>query len=83
MKLRTEQLIKYYGSRQVVNLHGTYAQVVCLNCGLTMTREALADELAVAPPDVPPDRLRAALRAQHAELDWPRPAELTNYLLDE
>lgn len=33
------------GSRQVVNLHGTYAQVVCLNCGLTMTREALADEL--------------------------------------
>ena len=51
------------GSRAVVNLHGTYAQVVCLDCGHTMTRahlarllEALnpgfdadADGLAVAP----------------------------------
>lgn len=51
------------GSRAVVNLHGTYAQVVCLECGRTMTRthlagllEALntdfaadADGLAVAP----------------------------------
>ncbi|MGW0160558.1 SIR2 family NAD-dependent protein deacylase [Mycobacterium sp. NPDC003323] len=33
------------GSRAVVDLHGTYRQVVCLNCGYTMTREALADEL--------------------------------------
>lgn len=38
------------GSRQVVNLHGTYAQVVCLNCGLTMSREALADELEALNP---------------------------------
>ncbi|CDO05911.1 SIR2 family NAD-dependent protein deacylase [Mycolicibacterium cosmeticum] len=33
------------GSRRVVNLHGTYAQVVCLSCGYTMSRAALADEL--------------------------------------
>jgi len=33
------------GSRTVVNLHGTYAQVVCLDCGHTMTRAALAEEL--------------------------------------
>lgn len=33
------------GSRAVVNLHGTYAQVVCLACGHVMTREHLADEL--------------------------------------
>ena len=26
------------GSRNVVNLHGTYARVVCLSCGSTMTR---------------------------------------------
>lgn len=33
------------GSQTVVNLHGTYAQVICLGCGHTMTRAALADEL--------------------------------------
>ncbi|CAN5887124.1 hypothetical protein BH10ACT9_BH10ACT9_35250 [soil metagenome] len=33
------------GSRNVVNLHGTYAQVVCLACGFTMTRAELAVEL--------------------------------------
>ncbi|MDR3662899.1 MAG: NAD-dependent protein deacetylase [Mycobacterium sp.] len=33
------------GSRTVVNLHGSYAQVVCLSCGHTMTRAALAAEL--------------------------------------
>jgi NAD-dependent SIR2 family protein deacetylase len=38
------------GSRQVVNLHGTYAQVVCMSCGLTMSREALADELEALNP---------------------------------
>ncbi len=32
-------------SRTVVNLHGTYAQVICLSCGHTMTRAALAEEL--------------------------------------
>ena len=29
------------GSRTVVNLHGTYARVICLDCGHTMTRAAL------------------------------------------
>lgn len=38
------------GSRTVVNLHGTYAQVVCLDCGHTMTRAALAERLEAANP---------------------------------
>jgi len=38
------------GSRTVVNLHGTYAQVVCLNCGRTMSRETLAEELEALNP---------------------------------
>ena len=33
------------GSANVVNLHGTYAQVACLNCGHTMSRAALAEQL--------------------------------------
>jgi NAD-dependent SIR2 family protein deacetylase len=38
------------GSRNVVNLHGTYAEVVCLDCGHTMTRERLAALLESANP---------------------------------
>ncbi|MBI3223847.1 MAG: NAD-dependent protein deacetylase [Mycolicibacterium cosmeticum] len=38
------------GSRRVVNLHGTYAQVVCLACGHTMSRAALAEELETLNP---------------------------------
>lgn len=38
------------GSRTVVDLHGTYAQVVCLECGYTMTRAQLADELELLNP---------------------------------
>ncbi|WP_458316649.1 NAD-dependent protein deacetylase [Mycolicibacterium brisbanense] len=38
------------GSRTVVNLHGSYAQVVCLDCGHTMSRTALADLLEAANP---------------------------------
>lgn len=38
------------GSRTVVNLHGTYAQVVCLDCGYTMSRAALAEMLEAANP---------------------------------
>ncbi len=38
------------GSTNVINLHGTYAQVVCLNCGYTMTRTALAEELDALNP---------------------------------
>ncbi|BBZ71042.1 SIR2 family NAD-dependent protein deacylase [Mycobacterium paraseoulense] len=38
------------GSENVVNLHGTYAQVVCLGCGYTMTRAALAEQLEALNP---------------------------------
>jgi len=38
------------GTRTVVNLHGTYAQVVCLECGRTMARAALGELLEAANP---------------------------------
>jgi hypothetical protein len=38
------------GSRAVINLHGTYAQVVCLDCGYRMSRAALAEQLEAANP---------------------------------
>ena len=38
------------GSRNVVNLHGTYAEVICLDCGHTMTRAELAELLEAANP---------------------------------
>lgn len=38
------------GSRNVINLHGTYAQVACLDCGSTMTRAALAERLEALNP---------------------------------
>jgi NAD-dependent SIR2 family protein deacetylase len=38
------------GSATVINLHGTYAQVICLDCGHTMSRAALAGLLDAANP---------------------------------
>ena len=38
------------GSRAVINLHGTYARVVCLDCGHTMSRAGLAEQLEAANP---------------------------------
>ena len=38
------------GSRDVVNLHGSYAEVICLDCGHTMSRAALAELLEAANP---------------------------------
>lgn len=38
------------GSAVVINLHGTYAQVICLDCGHTMSRAALAELLEAANP---------------------------------
>nr|WP_090339905.1 NAD-dependent protein deacetylase [Mycolicibacterium malmesburyense] len=38
------------GSDNVVNLHGTYAQVICLDCAHTMSRAALAELLEEANP---------------------------------
>lgn len=38
------------GSRAVINLHGTYATVRCLDCDHTMSRAELADQLEAANP---------------------------------
>ena len=38
------------GSRDVINLHGTYAQVICLSCGQSRNRAALAKELDALNP---------------------------------
>jgi NAD-dependent SIR2 family protein deacetylase len=38
------------GSDNVINLHGSYAQVICLSCGHTMSRAALADRLEALNP---------------------------------
>ena len=38
------------GSRTVINLHGTYAQVICLDCAHTMSRAALGAMLEDANP---------------------------------
>ncbi|MGE0214804.1 NAD-dependent protein deacetylase [Mycolicibacterium sp.] len=38
------------GSSVVVDLHGTYARVICLDCGHTMTRARLAELLEAANP---------------------------------
>ena len=38
------------GSPGVIDLHGSYARVVCLDCGYTMTRATLADLLEQANP---------------------------------
>jgi NAD-dependent SIR2 family protein deacetylase len=38
------------GSTTVVNLHGTYAHVVCLGCGFAMERSALAEQLEALNP---------------------------------
>ncbi len=38
------------GSRTVVNLHGSYARVVCLHCGFTLSRAALANTLEALNP---------------------------------
>jgi NAD-dependent SIR2 family protein deacetylase len=38
------------GSHNVVNLHGTYAQVICLNCGESTTRAALGEKLDALNP---------------------------------
>lgn len=38
------------GSGNVINLHGSYARVVCLGCGWTTTRAALAERLEALNP---------------------------------
>ena len=38
------------GIRNVINLHGTYAQVICLSCGESISRAALAEQLDALNP---------------------------------
>ncbi|GGC07209.1 NAD-dependent protein deacetylase [Cellulomonas carbonis] len=38
------------GSRRVIDLHGTYADVVCLDCGHRVTRDTLAQRLEALNP---------------------------------
>ncbi len=38
------------GSDNVINLHGTYARVVCLNCGASTSRAQLAEQLDALNP---------------------------------
>ena len=38
------------GSRNVIDLHGSYARVVCLSCGASMSRAALAEQLDALNP---------------------------------
>ncbi len=38
------------GSHNVINLHGSYAHVICLNCGAAMTRAGLAEKLDALNP---------------------------------
>ncbi|WAC93196.1 NAD-dependent protein deacetylase [Mycobacterium sp. Aquia_213] len=38
------------GSANVIDLHGTYAQVICLSCGHTLSRAAFAEELEALNP---------------------------------
>jgi NAD-dependent SIR2 family protein deacetylase len=38
------------GSRNVIDLHGTYARVICLSCGQSRSRAALAKELDALNP---------------------------------
>jgi NAD-dependent SIR2 family protein deacetylase len=45
-------LHKKAGNRVVVNLHGSYAQVICLACGHTRSRAALAEQLEALNPGV-------------------------------
>ncbi|MEI7728367.1 MAG: FAD-dependent oxidoreductase [Verrucomicrobiota bacterium] len=47
------------------------------------TAVAVARELKVDLPDVPPERLRTALRQQHVQLEHPMPDELRRYLTND
>ena len=45
-----DRLHQAAGSRRVVDLHGTYAEVVCLSCRRRTTRDALAERLEALNP---------------------------------
>jgi NAD-dependent SIR2 family protein deacetylase len=56
------------GARDVVELHGTLARVVCLECGALCTREALDQRLRVANPQLDWDEVVASNPDGDAEL---------------
>lgn len=68
----------------------SFSSIVASSCRLSRTMmqlgqaagtaAALAKQLRVPLPEVPPDALRRALREQHAQLDWPTPPGLFEYL---
>jgi NAD-dependent SIR2 family protein deacetylase len=45
-----DRLHQIAGSRTVIDLHGTYAEVICLQCGTRITREHLAGRLETLNP---------------------------------
>jgi hypothetical protein len=47
------------------------------------TAAAIAKQLSLTLPQVPPSGLRDALRRQHVQLEWPTPDELRAYLSSE
>jgi hypothetical protein len=69
---------------------GGFSSIAASSCRLSRTMmqlgqaagtaAALALELSVDLPNVPPKKLRAALRAQHVELEWPREAVVQAYI---
>ena len=56
------------GARDVVELHGTLARAVCLECGARSTREALDQRLRAANPDLDWDDVAASNPDGDAEL---------------
>ena len=47
------------------------------------TAVALAKQMKIELPEVPAERLRESLRAQHVQLEHPMPADLRKYLQNE
>ena len=71
----------------------SFSSIAATSCRLTRTMmqlgeaagtaAALARTLSVSLPEVPADKLRQALRDQHAQVDWPMPEDLRKRLSTE
>jgi len=71
----------------------SFSSIVASSCRLSRTMMqlgqaagtavALAAELSIDLSDVPPEKLRAELRSQHVELEWPREPGLREYIVPE
>jgi hypothetical protein len=70
-----------------------FSSIAASSCRLTRTMMQLGQAAGTAAvlaagrgcdlPDVPPEALRADLRAQHVQLDWPLPADLLRHVESE